>query len=55
MAQLLRTIKGKFMVSMNLSANVRTVFKGFTIRTIQTRYTMGGHFKTVTEAIITNY
>ena len=55
MARLLHTINGKFMVSMNDSANVRRVFKGFHISTIQTRYSMGGNFKNVTEAIITNY
>jgi len=55
MARLLHSIKGKFMVSMNDSANVRRVFKGFHVATIQTKYTMGGSGKTVTEAIITNY
>ena len=55
MVRLLHSIKGKFMVSMNDSPNVRRAFKGFHIGTIQTRYIMGANFRIVTEAIITNY
>jgi DNA adenine methylase len=55
MSRLLHSLKGKFMVSMNDSPNVRRAFKGFHIGTIQTRYIMGANFRIVTEAIITNY
>jgi DNA adenine methylase len=57
MAKRLRGFKGKFMVSMNDSANVRNLFKGFKIRgvTVQSVSNQPNQKKTRREVIITNY
>ena len=54
---LLKNIKGKFMLSINDSPYIRDLYKGFKIRIVDTTYT---HLKTtpqkdVKELIITNY
>lgn len=42
MAELLRTIKGKAIVSLNDHPEIRQVFEGFRIETLRTTYTVGG-------------
>ncbi len=57
MAKRLRGFKGKFMVSMNDSTNVRNLFKGFKIRgvTVKSASNQPNQKKIRKEVIITNY
>lgn len=56
MAELLRNLKGKFILSLNDVPEVRALFKSFTIRTVELAYTAqkkpGKKFK---EVLITNF
>lgn len=55
LAKVLRGAKGKFLLSLNDCAGVRTCFRGFDMIPIQTKYTIsGGGGKTVGELIISN-
>ena len=54
----MKNIKGYFIISYNDSKEAKDLFKDFNIRKIQTKYTKGtegGHRHTKTELIITNY
>jgi len=55
MAILLRTIKGKFLLSYNNEAYIKKLYKGFTIETVEAQYTVSGSFQTQTELMIKNY
>jgi len=55
MAQLLKTIKGKFLLSYNDDPYIRNLYKGFTIETVEAQYTVSGSFQTETELLIRNY
>lgn len=54
LAKLLFSIKGKFIMSLNDTPEVRNIFKGFTIETVSTTYSVGGGDKArkVNEVII---
>lgn len=57
-ANALKGVKGRFMVSYNNVPAVRKAFKGYKLRTIATRYTdpvKGGSPRIVRELIVTNY
>ncbi len=58
LAELLKGIKGKFMMSLNDTKEVRATFRGFHIETVTTTYntaaSVGGK-KKVTELLIMNY
>ncbi len=41
LAKLLKGIKGKFIMSINDVTEIRTIFKGFYIKEVNTRYTTG--------------
>ena len=49
MAELLRTIKGKAIVSVNDIPEMRAAFKGLTMRRLKIKYTVGGGGKGRTE------
>ena len=53
----LKNIKGRFLLSYNDSSNIRNIFKEFNIKTIKTAYGKTQHIggRTVNELIITNY
>ena len=53
LADVLSSIQGRFLLSINDSETIRALFKGFTIREVQTRYSIKKRH--VTELIITNY
>lgn len=55
MADLLAGIKGKFIVSLNDHPDVREIFKAFTIRTVETTYSIAGENQKVSEVLISNY
>jgi DNA adenine methylase len=54
MATHLRTLKGRFILSLNDHPDVRRIFEGFTIEPVPVRYTVGGpaQSKIATEVII---
>ncbi|PKN78583.1 MAG: N-6 DNA methylase, partial [Candidatus Cloacimonetes bacterium HGW-Cloacimonetes-1] len=54
MAQLLKTIKGKFLLSYNDDPYIRQLYKGFTIDEVEAQYTVSGSFQTQTELLIRN-
>ncbi|MDK4806099.1 MAG: DNA adenine methylase [Novosphingobium aromaticivorans] len=56
MADHLRTLKGRFLLSLNDHPDVRRIFEGFTIDPVPVRYTVGGmsRSKVVGEVIISN-
>ena len=55
-AELLRSIKGQFMLSLNDRAETRALFRGFKIRTVTTHYRVASaRHKPVRELLITNY
>ncbi len=47
MADMLRVIKGKAIVSLNDHPDIRRIFAGFEIDTVPIKYTVGGGSKTV--------
>ncbi len=56
LAMLLSSIKGKFIMSLNDTKEVREIFKGFYIDSVETKYTVGiGKAKQVGEVLIYNY
>jgi DNA adenine methylase len=56
LAMLLAGIKGKFIMSLNDTPEVREIFKGFYIDSVETKYTVGvGKAKNVGEVLIYNY
>ncbi|MBD3611113.1 MAG: DNA adenine methylase [Hydrogenovibrio crunogenus] len=58
MADMMATIKGKMMISINDHQDIRTLFKAFNIKTVNLKYTVGGSKKNSQpkqELIITNY
>jgi DNA adenine methylase len=56
MANQLRTLKGRFILSLNDHPEVRRIFEGFTIASVPVRYTVGGIAKSkiAGELIISN-
>ena len=52
---LLRTITGKFIMSINDVPEIRDIYKEFNIITVNTRYSIGGANKKVGELLIMNY
>jgi DNA adenine methylase len=56
MADQLRTLKGRFILSLNDHPEVRRIFEGFTIASVPVRYTVGGIAKSkiAGELIISN-
>lgn len=57
MAALLKTIKGRFLLSLNDTPEVRQIFAGFEFLDVRTAYTLAGgdNQKTVGEVVIANY
>ena len=56
LAERLRLLKGKFLLSLNDVPEVRALFKGFSIREIEFHYTAQKHAgRRYKELIITNY
>lgn len=56
MAELLAGIKGRFIISLNDCPEVREIFKAFTIRQVQTTYTIAAaDSQQVFEVLISNY
>lgn len=56
LAKLLSGLKGKFIMSLNDTPEVREIFKGFYIDSVQTKYSVGvGKAKKVGEVLIYNY
>lgn len=56
LAEILGGIQGKFILSINDTADVRKIFKGFRMLKVQTSYTAGGdHRKEVGELLFMNY
>ncbi|MBC17047.1 MAG: adenine methyltransferase [Desulfovibrio sp.] len=57
LAEILRGVKGKFLLSLNDCKEVRDIFDGFDIITTKTKYTVGGgkKMKTAGEVFIKNY
>ena len=53
LAEVLSSLQGRFLLSINESDTIYALFKGFTIREVQTRYSIKKRH--VTELIITNY
>lgn len=45
LAGMLRKLRGRFLLSLNDRPEVRACFKGFQVRTVDTRYTIGGNQK----------
>lgn len=56
MADQLRGIKGRFIVSLNDRPEVRQIFKGFHFQSVETKYSIqgGGNVKAVGEVLISN-
>jgi DNA adenine methylase len=56
MAEQLRGIKGRFILSLNDHPEVRRIFDGFAIEAVPVRYTVGGmaQSQVVGEVIISN-
>lgn len=55
LAKLLNVIKGKFIMSINDVPEIRTIFKGFYIKEVNTRYTVGTQSgKQAAELLISN-
>lgn len=54
-AEMLRRLEGRFLLSYNDHPFIRKTFRDFKMRTIQTRYTIGGEVRHVKELIIQNY
>lgn len=55
---ILSKIKGKFLISINDSKNIRKIFKDFNIKNVKTKYTdplKGGQNKIINELLIKNY
>ena len=54
---ILSSIKGKFILSLNDTPEIRKIYKNFRIETVTTSYTMGGgdKKKTVSEVLIKNF
>jgi len=52
---LLTTINGKFIMSINDTPEIRELFKGFNVSTAATNYKSIGKIKRVSELLITNY
>lgn len=55
LATILRSIKGKFLLSYNNDPYIRTLYQGFTIDEVEAQYTVSGTFQTETELLIRNY
>jgi len=57
MADLARSIKGRMIVSVNDIPEIKTAFKGLSMRRLSTRYTVGGdqHQKVARELLIWNW
>jgi DNA adenine methylase len=56
LAEQLRAIKGRFVLSLNDRAETRRIFKGFSIRAVRTRYYVGdAGGRRARELLITNY
>jgi len=56
LAELLRSIDGRFMLSLNDRPETRALFRGFTIRSVTTRYRVGSARNApVRELLISNY
>ena len=57
LAEMLRSINGKFLLSINDAAEIRKLFKGYVIETVDTSYSSAGanKKKRVTELLIRNY
>ena len=59
LAELLKNIKGKFLLSYDYSPTITKVFKnkkyGFKTRTVKTKYKISGNFQEITEILISNY
>lgn len=56
LAEQLRGIRGRFLVSINDAAGVRACFAGFAMRELETTYSIGaGNAKKVGELLISNY
>lgn len=57
LGEILRGIKGKFMMSLNDTKDVREIYKGFRIDSVSTNYLMAGadKKKTVKEVLIRNF
>ncbi|NPU85562.1 MAG: DNA adenine methylase [Syntrophaceae bacterium] len=57
LADVLRGIKGKFLLSINDTPEVRQIFKGFVLEEVTTSYTIAGgnHHKRAAELLIRNY
>ncbi|PKN35660.1 MAG: adenine methyltransferase [Deltaproteobacteria bacterium HGW-Deltaproteobacteria-19] len=57
LADVLRGVKGKFMLSINNVPEIRQIFKGFVLEEVSTSYTIAGgnHQKRATELLIRNY
>lgn len=55
MAELLGTIRGRFLLSLNDTREVRAIFAGFPIERVETTYSVSaGAGKRVAEVIISN-
>jgi len=57
LAEMLRSINGKFLLSINDAAEIRQLFKGYVIETVDTSYSSAGanKKKRVTELLVRNY
>lgn len=57
MANILKNIKGKFLLSYDNVPKIRKIFKdsGFYVKTIKTSYKASGYKQPVTELLISNY
>ena len=55
LAEQLRSLKGRFLLSYNDHPTIRKAFQGMNITTIETVYKIGGVQRPVTELVITNY
>ncbi|WP_265822489.1 DNA adenine methylase [Geovibrio ferrireducens] len=55
LARLLAGIKGKFILSINDTPEIRAIFADFLIEDVRTTYTVGNEHKAVSELLIMNY